>query len=62
MRSYFGNRVGPQGVSVETICRAIRGLTVLRELSNEATLVVLCDLKFDQADAVEVTVVNITSR
>ncbi|XP_013414285.1 protein jagged-1b isoform X2 [Lingula anatina] len=46
----------PTGISVEGICNSIRQLPIVKTLSQEKTIVILCAIKSGQNDAIEITV------
>jgi hypothetical protein len=50
----------PQGVTVESLCGDLRRLLANQQAANDLqnALVLLCDLKIDYNDTVEVTLVS----
>ncbi|ESO93586.1 hypothetical protein LOTGIDRAFT_71205, partial [Lottia gigantea] len=45
----------PTGVSIESICSTIRQLSIVKKLSNQNQMYILCGIKVNHLDAVEVT-------
>lgn len=47
-----------QGISVETVCSMLRSIPALRLLASNHTLVMLCDIKTEDTDAIQVAIVS----
>jgi len=47
-----------QGVSVDAVCRILRSILVLHQMSIETTMIVLCDIHIELHDTIVVTVVS----
>ncbi len=49
-----------QGVSVESICSALRGLSFLQQLTRHHSLIILCDISSFDNSAIEVVLASFT--
>lgn len=47
-----------QGVSAETVCRILRQIPALQDLSRDLSLYIVCDIPEYDADAVQITLVR----
>lgn len=50
-----------QGISVESVCNSLRQLPQLKGMVNEEVLYVMCAIKTQEHDSMEITLVRFSS-